>query len=369
MAIRTKTKYPGVYFIPGKSSSGRNIKRFYVTFRRGGKLYEEPAKVLIGDGPDTRIAETPQEANAWRSRRIDEVERAETNGYKDLTLAQAWDIRKGVVKEISAATRSYYKNYVLPRFGNKKAAAITSLEVEELGAELYRAGKAPGTVWQVTSLVVRVVKWAADKGLIPPSALNPDLPSFDNEVTESLTPDQLAQYWRTLDEWPEQHDADFFRVMLLTGIRKNALASIEWDDINFETGFLRLQAVKAKSGKAKEIPLSARALAIFKDMHRGESKYVWPGIRTHRKNFTTVGAKIRDAAGLPETFRPCHGLRHSFASALASSGKVDLYTIQHLLTHSSSAMTQRYAHLSDDALKRAAVVVDDELGPGKKTEE
>lgn len=28
-----------------------------------------------------------------------------------------------------------------------------------------------------------------------------------------------------------------------------------------------------------------------------------------------------------------------------------------------------YAHLSDDALKRAAVVVDDELGPGKKTGE
>jgi integrase len=39
---------------------------------------------------------------------------------------------------------------------------------------------------------------------------------------------------------------------------------------------------------------------------------------------------------------------------LASSGKVDLYTLQKLLTHKSPQMTQRYAHLRDEALKRAS---------------
>ena len=39
---------------------------------------------------------------------------------------------------------------------------------------------------------------------------------------------------------------------------------------------------------------------------------------------------------------------------LASSGKVDMYTLQKLLTHKSPIMTQNvYAHLRDDALKRA----------------
>ena len=52
--------------------------------------------------------------------------------------------------------------------------------------------------------------------------------------------------------------------------------------------------------------------------------------------------------------RPLHGLRHVFASTLASSGKVDMYTLQKLLTHKSPIMTQRYAHLRDDALKRAS---------------
>jgi len=39
---------------------------------------------------------------------------------------------------------------------------------------------------------------------------------------------------------------------------------------------------------------------------------------------------------------------------LASSGKVDMYTLQKLLTHKSPQMTQRYAHLRDDTLRRAA---------------
>jgi hypothetical protein len=49
-----------------------------------------------------------------------------------------------------------------------------------------------------------------------------------------------------------------------------------------------------------------------------------------------------------------HGLRHSFASWLASSGKVSMYELQKLLTHSSPQMTQRYAHLHDDALRKAS---------------
>ncbi|MBF6560334.1 MAG: tyrosine-type recombinase/integrase [Candidatus Binataceae bacterium] len=40
-----------------------------------------------------------------------------------------------------------------------------------------------------------------------------------------------------------------------------------------------------------------------------------------------------------------HDLRHTFASRAAMSG-VDLYTLQALMRHRSSLMTQRYAHLS-----------------------
>ncbi len=43
-------------------------------------------------------------------------------------------------------------------------------------------------------------------------------------------------------------------------------------------------------------------------------------------------------------------------------GQVDLYTLQKLLTPKSPAMTQRYAHLRDEALRRASDLAGDLLG-------
>lgn len=62
---------------------------------------------------------------------------------------------------------------------------------------------------------------------------------------------------------------------------------------------------------------------------------------------------------MPLNFRPFHGLRHVYASMLASSGKVSMYELQKLMTHKSPAMTQRYAHLRDEALMRASEVAKD----------
>ncbi|MDR2077030.1 MAG: hypothetical protein LBP61_08920 [Desulfovibrio sp.] len=43
-----------------------------------------------------------------------------------------------------------------------------------------------------------------------------------------------------------------------------------------------------------------------------------------------------------------------FASWMASTGAVGLHTPQKLLPHGSAQMTRRYAHLADEALRRAA---------------
>lgn len=71
-----------------------------------------------------------------------------------------------------------------------------------------------------------------------------------------------------------------------------------------------------------------------------------------------MAQRLKKNAGLPEDFRPLHGLRHAYASFLVSSGKVPLYTVQKLLTHGSAKMTQRYAHLADEALREASSVAD-----------
>jgi len=54
---------------------------------------------------------------------------------------------------------------------------------------------------------------------------------------------------------------------------------------------------------------------------------------------------------------PIHDLRHSFASTLVNNGAT-LYEVQKLLGHSRSATTERYAHLANHRLQRAASLID-----------
>jgi len=73
---------------------------------------------------------------------------------------------------------------------------------------------------------------------------------------------------------------------------------------------------------------------------------------TPRKSIRDTWESIKSEARLPADFR-FHGLRHSWASRMVSSG-IDLAEIQGLMTHKHASTTERYAHLMPNALKRAA---------------
>lgn len=62
-------------------------------------------------------------------------------------------------------------------------------------------------------------------------------------------------------------------------------------------------------------------------------------------------ARALQRAGL-ERMR-IHDLRHTFAATCVNSG-ASLYEVQKLLGHSSPTMTQRYAHLAADTIRRAS---------------
>lgn len=151
------------------------------------------------------------------------------------------------------------------------------------------------------------------------------------------------------------------RLALCTGMRKTAILSLQWEDLDFEHGFITLRGETAKKGRTEKIPMPEAARNVFASIIR-RGPYVFPspdGWDKPRRDCRRAFTRIRATAGLPEHFRPMHGLRHTFASLLASSGKVDLLTLQKLLTHGSPQMTQRYAHLHDEALKKASSVIDE----------
>lgn len=369
---RIKTRYPGVYYTDGKSTTGKPVRRYYVVFKREGRVFEEAAKVLIDDGPETRPAESPQEASAWRSRRIAEVTTLKGDNRPPLTVAQLWEKwREGKLgTKGMPTTESRYKMHVGRFFGPMVAEQLCNFDVTRFRSDLERGDPKtnrkplkPASVKVIMTLLAQLLRWGGEQELIHDPGLRFSFPTFDNQKTECMTPEQMTRYWQTLDQWADQHVADYFRIMLLTGIRRKALAAIQWNDLDLDKGFVTLRAQNSKSGKEKSVPLPGAAIKIFKAMPDNGSVFVWPGSAGGFRDMGIYGAGIRAAAGLPKDFRPCHGLRHTFASVLASSGRVDLFTLQQLLTHANPIMTQRYSHLSSEALRRAASVVDDVLTP------
>jgi integrase len=157
------------------------------------------------------------------------------------------------------------------------------------------------------------------------------------------------------------------KLVLFTGMRRGELFSLRWKDIEFERGFISIR--EPKGGQDMKIPMNTEAREILQSLSR-ESEYVFPGRGGKRRvDIARAVNAIKKVAGLPKDFRALHGLRHTYASMLASSGRVDLYTLQKLLTHKSPLMTQRYAHLRDQALRQASALAGEIITGVGATEE
>jgi integrase len=180
-----------------------------------------------------------------------------------------------------------------------------------------------------------------------------EMPKVDNVKTEDLTPEQLKKLLEEIDKDPHIHAGAMMKMALYTGVRRGELFRLKWSHIDYERGFINI--IDPKGGQDQKVPLNDASKSLLESIAKSKSPYVFPGRNGgQRTNIRHQVNRIKVNAGLPKDFRPLHGLRHVYASMLASSGKVDMYTLQKLLTHKDPTMTQRYAHLRDEALKKAA---------------
>lgn len=159
-----------------------------------------------------------------------------------------------------------------------------------------------------------------------------------------------------------KHLADFIRLAVNTGCRKNELLKLRWKSVDFGTGCMVIDGDNSKNGRRRSIPLNQAALQAiksrlaFRNLNCPQSAWVFcykDGRRVSRVDKPFWNALER--AGI-EDFR-IHDLRHTFASWLVTED-VSLYHVKELLGHRSITMTERYAHLSNSALRRAVAVLD-----------
>ncbi len=354
-----KRTYPGVYFIMGKSISGEDERIYYVRYRKNGKMIDEKA------GRQFLDKMTPAKAASMRARRMrgDEPtnqerrdaeiarKKAEAGKYTIDKLFNEY-LKGRSINKSYAVDKGRYEKYLKPVFEKKEPQNIAPLDVDRLRIKLQKKLSAQ-TVKHILNLFTWIVNFGVKKNLSKGLSFHVQKPTVDNIKTEDLSPEQLKNLLNAIDEAENIQIANIMRLVLFTGMRRGEIFKLKWSHIDFERGFINI--VGPKGGIDQRIPLNSSARELLQSHPKTKSEFVFPGRGGKQRATCQHGVnKIKKKAGLPKDFRPLHGLRHFFASNLASSGKVDMYTLQKLLTHKSPIMTQRYSHLRDEALKQAS---------------
>ena len=365
--LPVKTKHEGVYTIMGTSPVTKKPEKiFYISYYHAGKRHFE--KAGRAGKPDSMTA---AKANAIRTDRMRGTElpnkaRREAEEAARKAEVGRWTIEKlwgeyvaqRYQGEADYTDKSNYENYLEESFGEKEPSDIVPLDVDRLRVKLLKT-LAPGTVAKVLGLLRRLIHFGENKQLARGPGFKIQLPRVNSQKTEFLTDAQMAAYIKTCREWPDPQAGNFQLLELYTGMRRGEVWGLQWADVDLDRGFLTIR--DPKGGTDQTIPLSDAARELLEAHPRaGQNPYVFAGEMGGMRGLLQLGAssrEIRAAAGLPDSFRPNHGLRHAFASHLASSGEVDLYTIQKLLTHKDPKTTMRYAHLANETLKRGADVM------------
>lgn len=248
--------------------------------------------------------------------------------------------------------------HLIPAFGTKHLDEITKNDVIKFRQAALDSGAKPGTVNRRLILLRYIFNLAVRDWEVPGVPSNPThgvaLLEENNKKERYITEEELKRLYDAVKRSQNTMLQYILPMLVVTGARRGEVLNAKWEDFDLERRMWRIP--KAKSGKARHIPLGENALRVLEAV-RGisRSEYPFGNPKTGKPYKHTYSAwnTARVKAGLPEV--RMHDLRHSFASFLINSGR-SLYEVQKLLGHTQVKTTQRYAHLTQETLLDAADV-------------
>jgi integrase len=138
-----------------------------------------------------------------------------------------------------------------------------------------------------------------------------------------------------------------------TGVRLGEARALTWQRV--DPGFGKFTVARAKSGKSRKLPTTAKARKLLEERWNGHVA------KTHGEDLvfedysrSRIFVLFKDAvkaAGVDRRAR-VHDLRHHVGSALANAN-VPIHVVMQALGHSRLQTVQRYVHGTADALDEA----------------
>ncbi len=187
------------------------------------------------------------------------------------------------------------------------------------------------------------------------------LPKFHKPLPVTLSPDQVEALLNAPDLSTTLGLRDYAMLELLysCGFRVSELISLEYSQINFERGCIR---VVGKGDKERLVPIGEVAMEAVIDYIHESRPQLLKGVSSDilfvsnrgsamsRQAFWYIIKKYAKSIGVEGEISP-HTLRHAFATHLVNNG-ADLRVVQVLLGHSSLSTTQIYTHVAKERLKQ-----------------
>ena len=296
----------------------------------------------------------------------------------EMTVSELCDLymREGIaMKKAStvATDKGRIKRHIKPLLGRYQIGSLRRADIERFmtdiahgrtagvyktgprGKALVRGGR--GTASRTVGLLGAVFTFAVDRDLVAFSPVRGIKRYRDQRNQMYLGLDGLRQLGRVLSELEMEGSCiigvDCLRLLAMTGARKSEITKLMWSEVDLEHA--RLCLLDSKTG-AKTIPLGRSAVELIdKQVPMEGCVYVFPSERadgaTHYQGIEKIWKKVRVKLEMPHL--RIHDLRHSFAAVGATHGQ-SLPIIGAILGHREVSTTQRYAHLADYPVQRAA---------------
>jgi integrase len=262
-------------------------------------------------------------------------------------------------------------------FGDRSAVSVMPFEVRSW---LMGLGKKPATLNRYRSVFSSVYRHAKEEGKL---TVNPvrDLKQFKVELPDPrwMSPEEEDRLRDVLARWiqecPPEHRLKrlYLRchpieltVAIRTGLRKANQYALRWDEhIDLKNRKISLPPSMTKTGKALRIPIVPAVYEALKEMQKiqKEIEQIQSEISDQERQRMVANGRVFNtsenrewwAAALKEAkikdFR-WHDLRHTFATRLMESSK-NMAIVKAACGHGSIATTTRYAHVNDDAIRKA----------------
>jgi len=255
-----------------------------------------------------------------------------------------------------------YRIWIKPVIGSKPIRKLTPMDCERVKKVCQDKKKSPRTIEYVLGVIRQIWNLARREGIVQGDAPTRTVrkPRKDNRRMRFLTHEEAETLLLNLKNKSKQlHDITL--LSLHTGMRAGEIFSLTWADLDFERNTILIRDPKAS--KTRSAFMTDEVREMLSSLEEGEkSDYIFNDKR-HKGQIREISHVFREIVndlklnkGITDPRQKVvfHTCRHTFGSWLAQRG-TSPFVIRELMGHSSLAMTERYSHLSEQALREAVV--------------